>query len=461
MDNLRKSSYLIAIPLGEQKEKYMFIQGYTGAIDIVNSSLKEYLVNQPKINKDSFPYSKQILDKLIERGYITSKSINEEREYIKKISRIFHNRDKQYIKSFTLLVTYNCNFKCPYCFEKEELKKGNNDFSWVINKEMVDNFFNVISVIEPNENLRNKTINLFGGEPLLEKNEKIIEYIIRRGSIDGYSFTATSNGYDMDHYERLIKEKLIQGIQITIDGTKLIHNSRRIHIINGDSFDKIIKNIKMALNYGIHISIRINVDKDNANEIVKLNSFFKETGFYSYKNFSAYAVYISGELNFNPNNYNESTGYGLSQKDFLNILESSKIEITHNQQLYYRLYDAISKNKAISLSPCHCSAQSSSYVFDPFGYIYSCPEIVGEKNKSIGTYYNGLVWTKEKEKWFSRDISIIEKCSKCKYALICGGGCFTKAQLNNKNSDSYCDAFPIVLKAIANKIYSHNVVRIK
>lgn len=217
----------------------------------------------------------------------------------------------------------------------------------------------------------------------------------------------------------------------------------------------------MALNNGISISVRTNIDKANANEVTKLDNFFKESGFYSYKNFSAYAVCISGELNFNPNAYNESSEHCLKQKDFLKIFESEDIKITHNQQLYFRLYDAIANNRAISLSSCHCSAQSSAYVFDPFGYIYSCPEVVGNRAKAIGAYNNGLVWTKEKDKWFNRDIGIINKCSKCKYALICGGGCFTKAQLNKGDSDSYCDDFPIVLKAIVNKIYSRNVVGIK
>lgn len=242
MDNLRKSSYLITIPLGEQKEKYMLIQGYTGAIDIVNTSLKEFLVNSPNVSKDSFPYSPQVLDRLIERGYITSKTRNEEYEYMKNISRIFHNRDKRYIKSFTLLVTYDCNFKCPYCFENKGTDSNNS--SWVINKKMVDAFFDAISEIEPNKSLINKTINLFGGEPLLKSNKEIIEYITRKGSTYGYSFAATSNGYDIDNYEKLIKEKLLQGIQITIDGTKLIHNSRRIHTTEGGTFDKIFKNKK-------------------------------------------------------------------------------------------------------------------------------------------------------------------------------------------------------------------------
>lgn len=47
-----------------------------------------------------------------------------------------------------------------------------------ISKEFVDKFFEAIPLIEPNEKLRNKSISLFGGEPLLKENKDIVEYIV-------------------------------------------------------------------------------------------------------------------------------------------------------------------------------------------------------------------------------------------------------------------------------------------
>ena len=51
----------------------------------------------------------------------------------------------------------------------------------------------------------------------------------------------------------------------------------------------------------------------------------------------------------------------------------------------------------------------------------SCILSVGERNKSIGKYYPKL--DIKKDSIFTYNITTNEKCSKCNYSLICGGGC--------------------------------------
>lgn len=453
--NYRKSSYVIATCVDEEQKQYMLIHGYTGAIDVVNIEIKEYLTKNNTLTIDSFPYSKELFDKLLNRGYITSKSEDEERNYVKKVAEILHKRDKHSQKLFTLLVTYDCNFQCPYCFEKDVIQRNGGNSHLVINKEMVTQAFEAMIKIEPNERLRNKVINLFGGEPLLKENKEIITYIINKGKEYGFVFGATSNGYDLNYYEDLLKEGCIKSIQVTIDGMKTVHDSRRIHSIYTESFNKIISNIKMALNYGVTIGVRINVDNANIGEIVKLDNYFKEEGLFSFEKFSAYAAYISGEVNFSPESYSKEKDIRVSYKDFLDLFVDSNMKITYKHITYNKLYNAIYKKTSLRFSSCHCSAQSNSYIFDPFGNIYSCLEVVGNKREVIGNYTNNIIWTKEKDKWFNRDIGIINKCNKCKYALICGGGCFTKALEEGKKPESYCDNFPVTFRYFVRKIYSH------
>lgn len=67
-------------------------------------------------------------------------------------------------------------------------------------------------------------------------------------------------------------------------------------------------------------------------------------------------------------------------------------------------------------------------MFDPYGDIYTCLETVGQKQHSIGNYKENLIWTKEKVFWFSKNISNMECCSKCRYALLCGGRCLAKTR---------------------------------
>lgn len=453
--NYRKSSYTIAVCVDEVKGVYMLIHGYTGAIDIVNIDVKEYLTRNRTLTVSSFPYSKQMFEKLVSRGYITSRSEEEERNYVKTVAEVLHKRDKHSPKVFTLLITYDCNFQCPYCFEKDIIQKNGGNPHSVMSKEMVDKAFETMLTIEPEERLRHKAINLFGGEPLLKENKEIIRYIVEKGKEYGFVFGVTSNGYDLEHYEELLNEKYIQSIQVTIDGTKAVHDSRRVHSVYTESFDKIVDNIKMALNCGVTIGVRINVDDGNWGELVKLDEFFKEEGLFSFENFSAYAEYISGEVNFSPESYLNKKENHVNYQSFLNLFTTSDMKIKYKHSVYNNLRNALHKKTSLRLLSCHCSAQSNSYIFDPFGNIYSCLEVVGNKKEVIGNYISNTIWTKEKDKWFNRDISTINKCSKCKYALICGGGCFAKALEGGRNMEPHCEKFPITLRYFVRKIYSH------
>ncbi len=102
---------------------------------------------------------------------------------------------------------------------------------------MVDKAYEAISKIRVDERTTNKSIQLYGGEPLLAENKKIVEYIVKQGKQRGYVFNAVTNGYDLDAYEDLLGPDNITRLQITVDGDREWHNKRRIHYQNPDSFD--------------------------------------------------------------------------------------------------------------------------------------------------------------------------------------------------------------------------------
>lgn len=108
-----------------------------------------------------------------------------------------------------------------------------------ITKEQVDKAFEII--IEKNANgTNNKKIALYGGEPFLAENYDILIYIVEKGKGLGYSFSVTSNGYDIDKYLDYIKDNKVFSFQITLDGIAEIHNKRKPHYKNEDSFEKFL-----------------------------------------------------------------------------------------------------------------------------------------------------------------------------------------------------------------------------
>lgn len=445
---MRVSSYTIPIKLEKEKDLYVLIHGYTGAIDLISS---EGLTAIKNVENENIP--NYALQKTLNRGYVTNRSKEEEYDYIKKVASVLHKRDdKSYKRSFTFIVSYDCNFRCPYCFEKSIINNSNKQ-GYTITKSLVDKAFQCMSLIEPQSLLHNNVIQLFGGEPLLQSNKEIVEYIVEKGSEKGFSFIATSNGYDLNYYQNLLKKSLIKGVQITIDGTAKTHNKRRRHKSGISTFEKIVSNAKEALNNNAAIKIRINIDEENIDELPSLVDFFEESGFYQYKKFSVYAEFISGKYNFNPEDYHAS-GAGVTRKTFFHVLDTlGPRKVEYDTRLNKIISNSIITHSALQLSALHCTAQSSSFIFDPAGDIYSCLEAVGRKNDAIGSYKNGLAWTGEKDKWFSRDISKQNKCSTCKYALLCGGGCFAKA-LDGDVTQSPCDDFPMRLERAVNNVFS-------
>lgn len=445
MDNIRTSSYIIPVKLEKVKEKYMLIHGYTGAIDIIDEKLFEKLNNDLSISalEDSTKQS------LMTRGYLTTKSKEEEYSYVARIARALHHKDKILCKSFTWIVTYNCNFRCPYCFENRDLKDKKEQI--VFNQDMVDKVFMAIEEIEPKKELRNSIITLYGGEPLLKENKNIVSYIVEEGCKRGYKFSAVTNGYDLDHFCDLLSPEKIYKVQITIDGLKELHNQKRIHITNSNTFDKIVSNIKLILEKEIQVVVRINTDNQNIDNFFELNNFFKEQGIVQNKNFRMYSALLHNNANISE-----------EEKKSLNFLSASSFVKKHKEmntlsmcqdfRTFQKIYTAISTGKAIPFRSIFCASQSGGYAFDPLGHIYPCWETIGNKKFQLGSYNdNGINWNNDMlQKWQGQNISNSLKCKSCKYALFCGGGCLAHIA---DDGNAHCSFFHTMFKNTANRAY--------
>lgn len=225
----RPSVYTIPVVIKDEPGKTLLIHGYTGAMDIASEKIMNCLQPEKRYSYDNIPLSKDVFDRLIARGYFTDKSEQEEYEYLKNFTSLFNRYEKTKSKVFTLMIAYDCNFRCPYCYEGNISGKGRQWSKKIFNKDMVDRAYQAMEEIEPNKNLRAKTITLYGGEPLMASNREIIEYIVIKGKSLGYNFDAVTNGYDLEYFLDLLGPESIKFLQITIDGEKEYHDKRRIH----------------------------------------------------------------------------------------------------------------------------------------------------------------------------------------------------------------------------------------
>ena len=442
-EKIRLSPYVI--PVKVEENIIFLLHGYTGGIDLISVDLFHKIAKNKIAEIDD-----QLYQRLVKRGILTSKTLSEERSYVKKITNLCKKRDLRFSPvTATIVVTYECNFNCAYCFEKDKL--GLERKGIVISSSQVDSIFRSLELLREKGRKVGRMITLFGGEPLLAKHVGIIEYIVNKGFELGYSFSVTTNGYEVDKFLDLFARDKIAGAQITIDGVGSVHDFRRPCSDGNGTFEKIIRNIILLLNKGVAVRVRVNVDSDNIECLKNLETEFQKLGLFDYDCFSMYFEFIGGERNYNPSRYDESLTK-ISYSDYIEKVSKCNMGMVESK-LRNRIENAIKNFRAVPLSPSHCNAHFGNCAFDPYGKVYACMEVLGEKEHEIGVYGpNGIIWSeKSKSIWYDRPIS--EICHNCKFILLCGGGCYVKS-LNT--GGHYCDNFPSKLRYVIRKIYAES-----
>jgi len=445
---MRTSKYIINVRISN--DKYLLIHGYSGAVDIVSNNVVNIL------RKGNYELMNEIdFNSLRKRGYITNRNIEEERKIVKTIVKILQEKSRV-DSTFTIIISYDCNFRCSYCIEGKISEYGNQWTRESLTEEKINALYKSIDNIGYKKN-KKKIIALYGGEPFLKENFQIMDYLIKKGEERDFSFTIITNGYELKYFEEIIKRNSVLSFQITLDGIEKIHNERRPHYKNNDSFEVLITNISWLLNIGKKVNIRINLDKTNSSNLIELINLFDERGWTSHSNFSTHISPIHiGALEAADFKLNQVIEYNylsfslLEKNDIINFInnrikkdERFSIFNLPTYSVQNNIKNTLNSKKSLIYKGSFCSATANGFIFDPRGDIYTCWEIIGDESFKIGKYYPNFTLDKEKlQLWQNRDVSNIHNCLSCKYALFCGGGC--AAQSFKKNKDmyhSYCDNF--------------------
>ncbi|WP_231503507.1 radical SAM protein [Paenibacillus sp. 1-18] len=178
-------------------------------------------------------------------------------------NRFNETRYQNQTLNLTILPTFSCNFRCPYCFENLTSKSGKSSFSQKIQNEILTFIEESIKKL----NIKRIVVNWTGGEPLLEFKKitilmERINLIADENKINVAHFMV-SNGYLLTvERAKILSELGVKRIQITIDGSKASHDQRRILANQEGTFDKIMRNIEDSCDF-IHITLRTNVDLNN------------------------------------------------------------------------------------------------------------------------------------------------------------------------------------------------------
>ncbi len=92
----RKSSYVISAQV--DTDKYVMLHGYSGAMDIVDKNIVLDLERHTFFDETVF--DKETFDVLCKRGYLTSRTEQEERLYVCRMAKALRQKDSIVCSAF-------------------------------------------------------------------------------------------------------------------------------------------------------------------------------------------------------------------------------------------------------------------------------------------------------------------------------------------------------------------------
>lgn len=212
----------------------------------------------------SFNSTGECLEKsLIEKRLLVPPQLDETASYIAMCDMLAQGDTRNYIDDYTILTTTGCNARCFYCFE--------SDFTpismTISTAEKLGRY--IIDHLEGDH----VVLHWFGGEPLCNTSvmDKVCEALQNCGI--KYSSSITTNGllFNEKNVERAATTWNIKSLQITLDGMPEEHNRRKNYLANNcNPFAVTISNIHRLINRGIAVSIRLNFDSNNFEDIFSL-----------------------------------------------------------------------------------------------------------------------------------------------------------------------------------------------
>lgn len=367
---------------------------------------------------------------------------------------------RPYVSIAYFILTEACNFRCNYCFvlnrfeEKQEksfmdcstAEKGLNLFCGLIkeNMELWDN---------------EKTIILYGGEPLL--NKKTLVFLLERigekktlGELpEKTSISMVTNGSLIDEDISKIMFEYGVNVAVSIDGGSFSTNSERKYLDGRPVFEDAVRGFKL-------------LKKDNVD--VGLSCTLNEK---SLEDFEDTVNFLVNELGTDSLGFNmmiESKNFSIPSSYSSKVTEAmiAAFKIFRERNIFedrmMRKVEAFAKNRVY---PFDCGASGGNQiVIAPKGEIGICHGYLGTKKYFFSSLdendQSNLTKHKDMKEWSLRSPLNIKECEACPALGICGGGCPLSADYQTGSiwglEDRFCTHAKKVLEWLVWDLYERS-----
>ena len=422
--------------LKQYDDATIFFNAATCALAVVDENFLRVVDDVKNNSYDEKNYDAQLISDMKASGCLIEDDVDE----LERLE-FYRNLAKYDMTNFGLTIapTLDCNFRCKYCFETHPKGKMSSETQAALIK-FVENRI---------ERAKNFSVTWYGGEPLLAKeiiwslSEKFLELCAAK-SIDYDAFIITNASLLDDSDVELFKKYKIHGAQITIDGVKEIHDSRRRNVTGESTFDKLIDSVNLLLNENLSVIVRINIDKENIERVDELLNVLAER------------IERRADLKIDFGQVSPFTDICKSiESDCYNNAQFADVMLPLYEKVLARGF-TVNKLAAYPtpLTNFCCADYVNSFVVDNRGEIYRCWNHVGNLKRSSGNVNDGNNLTFEKNylNWIQWNPIRHPKCRKCACLPICMGGC-PDVMRTSEDGQPVCRAVKYNLDKVLNHYY--------
>lgn len=402
---------------------YAFVPGNSAGVVLLDPRTKQLLCN---LNSFRSGEDERRVELLLKNGLL---------EFLDAPQRP-RTLDTRKIKSIStwLHVSNNCNLNCPYCYIAG---KDRQRMSLATARAYLDKLEATVSV----HCLRAVTIRIAGGEPTL--NKELIRYLAsevqRRFTDKGISvqLILITNGTTLDEkWLRFIASASMR-LCISLDGVGEWNDRSRFFRNGKGTFDRIVRSINLCAQLGIKPRILTTITEANVAGIPYLSRFL-----------------IDAQLPFRYGVFRDSVGDYIGYQHF----SERVVEVLDDCYGYYACairerwipfihqFSDIHLDKRKHLRSCNVGF--SGVTVNHLGLVFFCQTQM-DKNplgsvEDKATFLE-MAWSQQTlPELRGNNVLGYEGCRKCRWALVCGGGC----PVVNANArgcatvaSPYCDLF--------------------
>lgn len=336
-----------------------------------------------------------VMEQLVAEHYLVPEDYNEHQQ-VKNLQSVLRRLDDAQcypgITTYTILTTTACNARCYYCYEK-----GSKIVT--MTEQTADEVVNFIN----NHCGPKKRVFLvwFGGEPTLASNRitRICNGLQQIGI--QYLSIIVTNGYLFD--EQMVSEAKdvwkLKFAQICVDGIEERYNDIKSYVgVVDNPYQRVMRNIKLLLDAGIRVKLRMNFDIGNYQDFRPLTEEIKER-------------------------FQDNSLLQVSAHPIIGAYPDRKGNVLHGSDEWFKKavieLDDIMDNAGLmrrtgrlpSLDYRMCmAARDQAVTITPEGFLVRCPEQMGT-NQVTGSLKDGITNQNLVQSW--KRIAEYEKCTDC------------------------------------------------